>query len=1196
MAKKKKKQADAQPEEPQVAPAEKPKSKGRILKRLHWLLPLLFVAVAALVWAAPIVVSQTPLHGYVLSAVCSDLEGEVAADSLSLDWFSPIVIRNVTWHGPDGELLLRADSISSDRSLLDLLADRRNRGTFRVVAADMRIEIRPDGSNLEDALQAILNRQDNAPGTTELGLVVTDGRIELIDTVTGERREVTDLGLHFERTTEPAPALAFELTGDLHEGDHVGKADIRIELAELELTTADQQPARAILPRNVVCKLDQLPLQPIGMLLRRFQPDLALDGRVTCDVQTTRDSENSAAFVTAGEVSCEGLSLANAEWLGEDRFQLDRIAAGGQFQFDGRYLTLSDVNVDSSVAKMNIAGTTDVSAWGEDDRLSRLTAMLDSGNLKSQGRVDLAALAALLPDTLRVREGTELTAGALDWEFAGEGPPGSRQWKGRFAAAGLEAVESGRRISWQNPIQFSFDGHQADGETVIDQFTCRSDFLQASAQGTFSDAKLQARGDLGRLATELARFFDLGELQLAGRLNADFNCRRNSDDQVDVQGTLLVQKFLWSTPGRRPWKEDELELTLTTRALSDGQSLGPIEAGTVSLISGRDRLQAKLLEAWNWRDRESTLPVDVNLQGDAATWSARLQPWLRADGWTLAGVVKLHTLARVSQSKAEIEAAEIGFDQFVAQGPGIRIQEPQVRIETSATWDRVERRLTSKQTTLACRAAALRAVDLDARLPADAPPLVSGKVAVRGDLDRLGGWIDRGGIEPSRRMTGNVVCKLEFSRSAETTTGTAQIEAKDIAFWRRELSPGARNPAAQWQQSFAEPQLTAAIEAHLDRTQDQLTLNRLDVDSRLMKLASRGRVEQMSNQRVVDLAGNVEYDLENITLVLRELFGDGITITGHEQRQFAIRGPLSRSMQYTSDPAAPAPAAEPWTGQIGFGWASADVSGLPVGPGSLELVLSDGLGRFQPLDLAVGDGRLRAQPLLNLSGGPMTLAFQQGATLENVQLSEQVCESWLKYVAPVVAKTTRADGRFSMQVGRAEFPVMQMSQGTAAGNLQIHNAQLRPGPLAQQLVWLADQVGRLVDRGSFKLTASGETQWLAINEQNVEFQMQDGRVHHRGLEFTIGKITIRTSGSVGFDESLSLMAEVPIQDEWVEKDRYLAALKGQVLQIPVRGTISQPQLDSRALGNITSRIGTSAVRGRLQDEFQKQLGRLLNRN
>jgi hypothetical protein len=91
---------------------------------------------------------------------------------------------------------------------------------------------------------------------------------------------------------------------------------------------------------------------------------------------------------------------------------------------------------------------------------------------------------------------------------------------------------------------------------------------------------------------------------------------------------------------------------------------------------------------------------------------------------------------------------------------------------------------------------------------------------------------------------------------------------------------------------------------------------------------------------------------------------------------------------------------------------------------------------------------------------------------------------------------------------------------------------------------------------------------------------------------TAGDVLIRTSGSVGLDESLAIMAEVPIRDEWVTNKKYLASLRGTTIQIPLQGTLSKPRLDNRMLRELSARMIGGAARGVLQDEVNRGLQRL----
>ncbi|HAY80151.1 MAG TPA: hypothetical protein DCY79_10140, partial [Planctomycetaceae bacterium] len=84
------------------------------------------------------------------------------------------------------------------------------------------------------------------------------------------------------------------------------------------------------------------------------------------------------------------------------------------------------------------------------------------------------------------------------------------------------------------------------------------------------------------------------------------------------------------------------------------------------------------------------------------------------------------------------------------------------------------------------------------------------------------------------------------------------------------------------------------------------------------------------------------------------------------------------------------------------------------------------------------------------------------------------------------------------------------------------------------------------------------------------------RIYHRGMQFVGGgEVRIRTTGSVGLDQSLDLVAEIPVLDAWADKSDWLAGLRGQSFRIPVRGTLTDPAVDSRAL----QQIGKQALQG-----------------
>jgi hypothetical protein len=281
--------------------------------------------------------------------------------------------------------------------------------------------------------------------------------------------------------------------------------------------------------------------------------------------------------------------------------------------------------------------------------------------------------------------------------------------------------------------------------------------------------------------------------------------------------------------------------------------------------------------------------------------------------------------------------------------------------------------------------------------------------------------------------------------------------------------------------------------------------------------------------------------------------------------------------------------------QASLGWTSASIQGFDFGAGELDARLSQGVLQVQPIDLAVSEGRLTLAPQIYLDRTPMIMTLPKGPLAQQIRLSPEMCGTWLKYVAPIVANATAVQGRFSVSLEGATIPLDTPSAGDIAGTLELHEGQIGPGPLSQQLLWLAAVVKAAADGRPWDGQSTLSNSWLDLPAQRVAFRMAENRVFHDGLEVAVKDVVIRTRGSVGTDQTLALVAEVPVRDEWVARSRYLASLRGQSLQIPIHGTLTSPKLDQNAIQQITQQAAIGAANGLIQDELNKQIGRGLEK-
>jgi len=184
----------------------------------------------------------------------------------------------------------------------------------------------------------------------------------------------------------------------------------------------------------------------------------------------------------------------------------------------------------------------------------------------------------------------------------------------------------------------------------------------------------------------------------------------------------------------------------------------------------------------------------------------------------------------------------------------------------------------------------------------------------------------------------------------------------------------------------------------------------------------------------------------------------------------------------------------------------------------------------------------------------------------------------LKYIAPVLADVSTAQGSFSIDLEGCRIPLDDPAKGELAGRLTIHSVEVGPGPLVRELAVLLGRAAPARLR----------------RESVVPFRMVQGRVYHQGLELIFPDLTIRTYGSVGLDQTLAVMAEMPVPPKWLGNNVLGSALRNQTVRLPIGGTLSKPKIDQRALDRVSRQFLENAARNVIEDELNKQLERLFN--
>lgn len=1201
-----------------AADIKQPSAKTvRPAKRGSWLKRgcIVLVMLGLVVWFAPTIVAIAVLGKGVPKSFLPAFKGEIAFSGISLGWLSPIVIKDLKVDDEKGQPLVAAQQISTSHTLWQLATNFTNLGTVSVIEPVIHVSLHDEGSNLEDQLNQFSGGSSSTQPSPDLTIEIENAQVILNHQPSNRQstfdqisvRAVTRQGAVDEVDLSMGITAANLAKTPPHESDltdwltaHYGNST-----DTSSLVPGDSSQAKMAVVRASQWKLDRL-----GPGLARILPGAQAGGELSADasIRLTPNAEGFD-FDWNGNVSIEKLLVAGIAALQRDRLALDRLELSGRAATTQGRLAMNNLKLVADVGELSATGDIPLDGSSNKSTVELIQSLLSDEDYHIAGNVDLKKLAAMLPQTLRIRDGIEITGGNVKVELVGAESDGVRQWSGAAGLVGLTAVNQGQTIPWDKPLVVKMSAHRDRDSIVVDLVECKSDFLQIKGDGTLEDARFTATGDLTRLLENLEQFVDLGIHQMSGEMTASGELRRTDESHVGLSTRILLDNFAFALSKDQVWREDHLELSIVAGGLASPETgVTRIDQGEIHLISGQDTFDSRLKKPVDLVAKSPTYEATAGVKGNLSTWQNRLRPFVAINDWKLAGAMDLQMTVAASDQMVDVSRFALAMQKFEAAGADWVVQEQELKLTTTGQWMMVPQKWTSPQTSLAGSSLSLEIDNLECALGQQGLSRLVGTATYRADLKQISHWKNLALEKPEYYLIGSLAGKANLQQQEGVISANldAQIEKLVLA--------GLNTPAGgqpSWVALWKEPQLRLSARGAYDAATDKLALESSSLDVDGVSVSAKGKLDDCLSRQGIDLSGELGYDWERLVKRFGEQLGKNIQLTGKDRRPFSIKGSLA---SLTSSPAATpsgktnaspvsfrpgskstAPAELPTAGgladlsaQGGVGWSTANVYGIVAGPGDVSMKLEQGVCQFAPLDLAVNEGKLHLTPTVHLETDPFLVVLPEEKVIDQIRLSPELCHGWLKFVVPTLADSAEVEVKLSLSLAGASLPLFDPATGNVAGTLAVHQAQVRPGPLALQIVGAIDQVQAiLLRRQAGEL--SKERVWLEMPEQQVPFKLEQGRVYHEGMTFMVKNVTVKTSGSVGTDETLRLVADIAIRDEWLGDNKVFAGLKGQSVQIPINGTLSRPQLDPRILGNLTKQFGSSALEGLIQDQVGDKL-------
>ncbi|MEX0978561.1 MAG: hypothetical protein WDZ48_06905, partial [Pirellulales bacterium] len=946
---------------------------------------LMLLLMCVTVYFAPAIIAHTPLRDIVLQAALK-LDGTITVGSASLGWFSPVSAEKIEIRDKSGEVAVALASVHTEKSLVGLLLDMGHLGRIEVVQPTVHAVCREQDTNLEEIFAELLKGDSDSQVTA--AVKITDGTVVIDDVPANRTFRIEKLAVDCAIANADNP-IVLSAVGSLPEKRQPGQFKI-------DLRTARSSDGKNPLASGKIdCQTTAIPLELADPLLRRAVERAELGGRLS-----TRLSGAWGALAEGGDASVRGEALVHdltfaAAALGHDRIQLDRVEVPCHLVQQGDTLKVEQLGVKCELGNVALTGSAKMADFSAPDMLAALVRE----NYQLDGELDLVEVARVLPETLRIRQGTEIISGNVQLALASRQQHGDMTWSGQIDASHLGANADGKALVWENPLAVEFAAHETADGIVVDKAECTSSFLHANAAGSMNDLTATANFDLARLVAELKQFADLSELQLAGQGEAKLALKRVAGDQFNADGQFQAKGFQFvPIAGGKPWKEDQLTAKFDLGGQFEKQNLKRVDRATLSVEVGGERAVAQLREPIV-DPATSAWPIQCSWRGNLAQWTPRLEACLGMVGWDLRGAGNLQAVVTCTRKSLELEHAKADFAQLQVWGHEWFINEPAATLTMEGKWD-LEKgvaeiaaaKLSAGTTSAVVKKAVLQSVD-------DGWKLDGGTAQIGADLVTFYRWRHDPRQSVAWRVYGRLAAEADLKHDASVTT--ARVDGTIEQLKLVDLTKSANGAATA---SWEEPRVTLAALASYRHASEQLQVDKVQVASAALRFDANGSVPMSSQGGDVEVKGTVQYDWAQLAPLWRAYLGDSVQIAGRQARTFAMKGRLTGSPT----------SGDSWrqvTGEAAVGWTGMNLYGLQVGQGEIAARLADGRLRTQPIDVQVSDGRFTFSPVVQLVPAPSELFIPKGPLLTNIHLSPEMCKRGLKFVAPIVAETTVAEGR-----------------------------------------------------------------------------------------------------------------------------------------------------------------------------------------
>ncbi|MCA9193160.1 MAG: hypothetical protein KDB03_15410 [Planctomycetales bacterium] len=1172
------------------------KRKGKMPKRrvVRWL-SILAGCLAIAVAVTPTLLSYAP--GFVTSAI-NRFSGvtplRIELDSLSVGWLSPVRLSGLRLIDDQLQPVVSIRSIETQKALLGWITSSSQLGTLRIEGLETAIEVHDGTTNLEENLATIIAQNLDTPEPTDTtSAPPPTGRIELVDSkiLFTARGQLEKWVVQIEKANTSLPKP----------GEVVGPTELHIKLGDATGTVPGVGTIIATVQSNVDGQgldvhstLSQVPLAFWQALRGRLPgiPVEALSGDLSANM-TGRllGIENWRLNLESFQV--DQVSVLAPTLLGNEPAVLSTLQSSGQFE-------LTSTSLQIRGAKLNC----DFAAAGADIQLpwpielpSLTTPHIPNGRITAAGVVDLPKLVVAARTLVPMRENVSLQDGKAQFQVTQDVQEnGNTNVRARVEFADLKANNLGQTLVWGDPFIVEASATSDSSEHAQFGLACKSEFCEIQGRGSLQTGQLVGKLDLELLQRKLSQWVDLPISNMNGSASLNTTWKLAASNLFEAQGNFYTTPLRITSDTGGSIQEPAWAGEFSGQAIMENGSPQQLNKASLRLKATNEQLAVTISEpliltgdsAAISRVGQPASPAGftLNLVGDLADWQRRATMFLTAPLETqIGGQMELAVSGRLDLAHAEILQANWNSKPLSVSSPSFTFHEPMMvgnfkgRVDTNDLAKLAIEKMDVRGASFSLSASDAVSDQDPSTRKGEAIFLVDFKQLLNNMRPQAVGGVQPASVTPENTITANgqMQGQLHWAINPEQAEFTMRSDARDVYVYSQPI--GSLAPSPLWN----EPQLQSNVHGVYRISDGQLALDSAQLLMPWMNCLTAISYTPSQTLQEVSVNGQAVYDCQSLAEKLRPWTGGQLQLQGQQTV------PIKVNWQSSTDPATSLLAG--LQAETRIGWEEAQVVGIHVGKADVPIQISEGQLSTNT-EIPVSGGTLRWDLTSDLTAPAVVISQKPMKVLENVEITPQMCQSWLKYVTPLLADATSVDGRLSLQLDKAELNPSNPRNQTVVGQLVMHNAEVGPGPLYNEIITLVHQLDA-IRKQDLTQAVSNQRVWVQMPEQRIDFQMHNGQVVHRNLNIRAGDATITSTGTVDIDGRMELLAVMPLPNDWIDKSPWLAGLRGQSLQFPVHGSITSPKIDSNALRQLGRQTMQNAAQGILQQGLSRGLEKLL---